>query len=143
MKKSLLLISGIMAINSLFAQNIQNANATQNDNNVTFKKCSAFSISKAIRDLPDAVETGIFTEANDDHDSRRMLPSVNPNAIKKDGALQLTHGTKSMASIGQNWQGQSGTGCPPDPTGAAGLTQYAQAVNTSFCVYNKSTGAAL
>ena len=143
MKKTVLLISGIMAVNGLFAQNNQNANPSQNENNVTFKKCSAFSISQAIRDLPDVDITNSFTESNDEHDRRRMLPIVNSNANNKDGALQVAHGIKSMASIVQNWQGQSGTGCPPDPTGAAGLTQYAQAVNTAFRVYNKSTGAPL
>ena len=128
MKKSTLLISGLILASGMFSQNVQNTVNAQNDNDVTFKKCSSFSISKAIRDLPDAVPTGIFTESKDEHDRRHILPIVNPNAINKDGAVQQTHGTKSMSTTIQNWQGQSGSACPPDPTGAAGLTQYAQAV---------------
>lgn len=41
-----------------------------------------------------------------------------------------------------NWAGQSGSGYPPDPSGAIGPNHYVQAVNaTPLKVYNKTTGA--
>ena len=36
-----------------------------------------------------------------------------------------------------DWQGQTGSGTPPDPSGAAGANYYVQAVNTSVRVWNK------
>ena len=41
-----------------------------------------------------------------------------------------------------NWQGQSGSGTPPDPSGAAGENYYVQAVNTSVRVWNKDGSSA-
>ncbi len=143
MKKSILLISGLLFLNGLSAQSVQNQGNEKNDKDVSFIKCSSFEISKAVRDLPDALETGIFKESDDDHDRRHLPPITNLHAQNEDKALQLAHGSKSMSSTVQNWQGQAGNSCPPDPTGSAGLTQYAQAVNLSFRVYNKSTGAPL
>ena len=143
MKKTILLLSGFILGNVLFAQTIQNSSSAHNDNKVTFIKCSEFSISKAIRDLPDAEESGIFTESKDAHARRSLPANINPNAINTDQAVQSTQGTRTMMSPIKNWQAQSGTGCPPDPTGAAGLTQYVQAVNVAYRVYNKSTGAAI
>ncbi len=54
----------------------------------------------------------------------------------------------NMPAPSQNFLGisaaTSGCGClPPDPNGDVGRTQYIQAVNTSFQIYDKSTGATL
>src|SRR5262249_14572715 len=43
--------------------------------------------------------------------------------------------------IGQGVFGFSVTSAPPDTNGAVGATQFVQWVNTSFAVFNKSTGA--
>jgi hypothetical protein len=47
--------------------------------------------------------------------------------------------------LGQGFTGPNGTfsvtSAPPDTNGAVGLTQYVQWVNTSFAVFNKTTGA--
>src|SRR5436190_9067527 len=50
------------------------------------------------------------------------------------------------ATAGLNFDGAglpsySPTGAPPDTNGAVGATQYVQWVNTSFAVFNKTTGA--
>jgi hypothetical protein len=45
---------------------------------------------------------------------------------------------------GQKCAQPSSCGClPPDPNGAAGLTQYVQMVNSDFAVFSKSTGQAV
>jgi hypothetical protein len=47
----------------------------------------------------------------------------------------------SFDGVGEGFPGFTVTGAPPDTNGAAGATQYVQWVNTSFAVFNKSTGA--
>ena len=47
----------------------------------------------------------------------------------------------SFAGVGQGQYGFSVTGAPPDTEGTVGATQYVQWINTSFAVFNKSTGA--
>jgi len=47
----------------------------------------------------------------------------------------------SFDGVGVGLGSFSPTGAPPDPNGAPGATQYVQWVNTSFAVFDKSTGA--
>jgi hypothetical protein len=47
----------------------------------------------------------------------------------------------SFDGVGVGLAGFSVTSAPPDTNGAVGSTQYVQWVNTSFAVFNKSTGA--
>src|SRR6201984_597481 len=47
----------------------------------------------------------------------------------------------SFEGLGAGQYGFSITGAPPDTNGAVGATQYVQWVNTSFAVFNKTTGA--
>jgi len=49
--------------------------------------------------------------------------------------------TQSFQGLGNGQYGFSITGAPPDTEGAVGATQYVQWVNTSFAIFNKSTGA--
>jgi len=49
----------------------------------------------------------------------------------------------SFDGVGAGFAGFTVTGAPPDTNGAVGATQYVQWVNTSFAVFNKSTGALL
>ncbi len=67
-----------------------------------------------------------------------------------DTALQTMHLPYVSANLGLNFdglgQGQYGfavTSAPPDTEGAVGATQYVQWVNTSFAVFDKTTGALL
>jgi hypothetical protein len=49
--------------------------------------------------------------------------------------------TQSFEGLGNGQYGFSVTSAPPDTEGTVGATQYVQWVNTSFAVFNKSTGA--
>src|SRR5580765_2760716 len=49
--------------------------------------------------------------------------------------------SQSFEGLGQGQYGFTVTGAPPDTNGAVGATQYVQWVNTSFAIFNKSTGA--
>jgi uncharacterized repeat protein (TIGR01451 family) len=47
----------------------------------------------------------------------------------------------NFEGMGRGLAGFGIVGAPPDTNGAVGLTQYVQWVNTSFAIFNKSTGA--
>ena len=47
----------------------------------------------------------------------------------------------SFEGLGAGQYGFSVTGAPPDTNGTVGATQYVQWVNTSFAIFNKSSGA--
>ncbi|UKN03198.1 T9SS type A sorting domain-containing protein [Paracrocinitomix mangrovi] len=65
-----------------------------------------------------------------------------PSNGGQDPALQSVQGTKDGSNtLKANWQALSGAN-PPDPTGAAGIDHYVQAVNSSYRVYNKDGSAA-
>ncbi|HWW14702.1 MAG TPA: hypothetical protein VN310_08585 [Candidatus Dormibacteraeota bacterium] len=49
--------------------------------------------------------------------------------------------TLNFEGLGNGEYGFSITGAPPDTEGAIGATQYVQWVNTSFAIFNKTTGA--
>src|SRR5581483_4944896 len=49
--------------------------------------------------------------------------------------------SQSFEGLGNGQYGFSVTGAPPDTNGAVGNTQYVQWVNTSFAIFNKTTGA--
>ena len=77
-------------------------------------------------------------------DKQRTPPAVvNPDGLPHgmDPALQVAEAWRSYRAPIVNFNGQSGSGYPPDPTGAAGPNNYVQAVNLSYRVYSK-TGAA-
>jgi hypothetical protein len=49
--------------------------------------------------------------------------------------------TQGFEGLGNGQYGFSVTSAPPDTEGTVGATQYVQWVNTSFAIFNKSTGA--
>ncbi len=73
-------------------------------------------------------------------DQHRALPEIlNPAALDEpDGAVQTAPATRALRAPLVSWNGQAGSGVPPDPTGAAGTDRYVQAVNTAFRVYQKT-----
>jgi hypothetical protein len=71
-------------------------------------------------------------------------------AAGEDGALQTSVGAPvgtvdglNFAGVGQDDYGYSDSFAPPDTNGAVGATQYVQIVNSSFGVFDKTTGALL
>lgn len=83
---------------------------------------------------------------------RIPLPKTPFAAAQMDPALQSSATAlvpvstgKNMDGVGQGFSGPQGSFsvsvAPPDTNGAVGETQYVQWVNTSFAVFDKSTGA--
>jgi hypothetical protein len=114
-------------------------------------------VSPAVRDLPKldpSALTGIVREAEP---ARRIpLPPGLKPASEPDPVLQQTvpHGSPFSATstlaptaglgfdgVGNGFPGFTVGAAPPDTNGAVGSTQYVQWVNSSFAVFNKSTGA--
>lgn len=147
MKKATLLVSSLFVVSAVCAQNVAG------DDKVEMMKLESFGISKPLSeianmasDVDDNIEEK--TESKD-REKRRVQTFV--YSEEKDGAAygtdpsttQKTAGTRTPMPPIANWQGQTGGGCPPDPSGAAGPNHYIQAVNaTPVKVYNK-TGTTL
>ena len=71
------------------------------------------------------------------------LPNLEEDPVRQTTIAPLTTPVTSLNfdGLGQGQYGFSVTGAPPDTNGAVGATQYVQWVNTSFAIFNKSTGA--
>ena len=104
-------------------------------------------VSMPLRDL-----TGYSPAAPTDKEKKekplRVLPNMGNALDQVDGALQAVPGPLAgttnglnFAGVGQGDYGFSDKYAPPDTVGAVGATQYVQWVNSSFAVFDKSTGA--
>ena len=107
-----------------------------------------FKITPPLSEWPEVNDADMRDGDKREVDHQRTPPAVvNPNALPHgmDPALQLVPASRpantNRAPV-VNFNGQSGSGMPPDPTGAAGPNHYLQAVNTAFRVYNK-TGSSI
>jgi hypothetical protein len=108
-------------------------------------------VSRPLRDIaPLEVRKG---DGHGGEPREYLLPGVGKGG--NDGAVQETMNAPAplvaitsglnFDGVGQAFSGPQGNftvnSAPPDTTGAAGATQYVQWVNTSFAVFNKSTGS--
>lgn len=100
---------------------------------------SSFSKTIPARDWP------LIEESNDTKEKRlirndfmRISGLGDGQATEIDPVLQSEDGSRIQRKAIVSFAGQSGSGIPPDPSGAAGPNHYVQAVNTSFTIYNKS-----
>ncbi len=115
-------------------------------------------VSPAVRDMPTIHATGNAATAHIKHENEpaRRIPlppglgtpqhpgvgdaALQSSAVAAPAALAPTVNL-GFDGLGNGSLGFSVTGAPPDTNGAVGATQYVQWVNTSFAVFNKSTGA--
>jgi hypothetical protein len=142
MKKTILASSAIL----LFFGNYvaQENEANENVAEVEFIKNIKFATTPPLRDLAQEymhlTEADLFSKhADTNGPSKRPRPEVvNQNALPNgaDPVAQLTMGTRASGQTLVNFNGLGG-GFPPDPSGAAGLDHYVQAVNTAYRVWNK------
>ncbi|HTB06058.1 MAG TPA: T9SS type A sorting domain-containing protein [Bacteroidia bacterium] len=129
--------------------------AQSNNPSSNYIPCSGFSISIPVRDMRDQTEAQREAaalhhdeiEANREAIKAAILSKRFSRFVKAkeetDPAVQATDGVKTLTAPIINVDGQTmSSGCPPDPDGAVGSTQYVQAINSSYQVFNKS-GAAL
>jgi hypothetical protein len=90
-----------------------------------------------------------FNEEQDEENQRHPAAAT-AAAIAEDPVVQSAPAisplvavttTRNFDGIGNGIAGFSVGGAPPDTNGAVGLTQFVQAVNSSFAVFDKNTGA--
>jgi len=105
-----------------------------------YKQCDEFRKTQPLRDM--YIEFDEATYSNNEGNAKERRPRAthdNPNSLPvgPDPVLQTQMGTKtSTRAADPNFNGMGGA-FPPDPSGAAGLNHYVQAVNTSFKIHNK------
>jgi hypothetical protein len=106
---------------------------------VEVKNAVKHDVSKPLRDITPRLT---YKERKE---NKRPQPVPQAPQAGADTVVQGAMGPSAATSI----TGFEGVGlanydvnyAPPDTTGAAGATQYVQAVNAAFAVFNKSTGA--
>ena len=140
MKKSTFLFSSIIFATGLFAQT---------DNTVQVIYPTDFHIYDPAdhpqTDIDPSEEHTGFVSKDKEHRVAQIFThsaETEPEYANDESQIQRTMGTRPTSPMKLNIVGQNGGGsCPPDPSGAVGLTQYVQAVNaTPYKVYNKATG---
>jgi PKD repeat protein len=155
MKKITLILSGLIAITSLFAQ--KNPIGQVVSSNTVVIPCSDFHITRPLSEL--AAENPVDESAphpkswKESPDRKKRKPHNYPFTVEKDGAaygndpssIQQEMGTVSNKAPIMNFLGGNAAGFRPlDPSGAVSSTHYIQAINAcTFRVYNKTTGALL
>nr|MBA3970898.1 T9SS type A sorting domain-containing protein [Bacteroidota bacterium] len=125
-----------------------NAQVVAGDDKVAMIKLENFGVSKPLVELANSNPQEFESEEKEiskDREKRQVQTFV--YSADKDGAaystdpssVQKDAGTRTPLPPIANWQGQTGGGCPPDPSGAAGPNHYIQAVNaTPVRIYNKT-----
>ena len=111
---------------------------------VTVSLPTGFYKTAPARDWPVIADTDAPAhERKKQRNDLNRHPVVNEAALlEADGALQTDYMKRAGRAPIVNFNGQSGSGAPPDPTGAAGPNHYVQAVNLSYRVYSK-TGSSM
>ena len=143
MTKNLSAAFFLLSTSPLIAQENTTTNAL--GQSVTVVAPSSFGLSAPARDWPEAEDKEIpFAEQRETKNHREWQTALNANALPQgiDPILQTAGASRSTAPTLVNFGGQSGSGFPPDPSGAAGPDHYVQAINTKYRVYSK-TGSAL
>ncbi|MGP8214303.1 MAG: T9SS type A sorting domain-containing protein [Bacteroidia bacterium] len=147
MKKLTLLAIAAACVNALFAQ----SSITIPPGGIV-SQCIEFHKTIALRDMPlqtEAQKAAAIIHHREIEEKREAMRPKFPNfkkleSTEPDPVIQSTDGTMALSGPIVNFDGQvmNGGGYPPDPDGAVGPTQYVEAINSSYQVYNK-TGTSL
>jgi hypothetical protein len=143
MKKATLIVSCLFVMSTISAQQ------TADNDKVEMIKLVHFGVSKPLSEIATITTEEIDAPANEEESKDREGRVAQKYMFtgKKDGAayatdpssIQRTQGNRALRGPIVNWQGQTGGGCPPDPTGAAGPNHYIQSVNaTPVKIYSKT-----
>ncbi len=119
---------------------------TRAQSTMTVRKQVHHDVSAPLRDLIQAAPMPSLVVHEAEQMRRIPLPpgltQLEEDPVRQQTVSQQTPTTGlSFEGLGQGQYGFSITGAPPDTEGTVGATQYVQWVNTSFAIFNKSTGA--
>ena len=155
MKKTSLLIFCLLMINGMFAQQKSSGNFPKEiPTKITVTTASEFHVTQSPNLLFDQKEMDKINSESakqmTDRDHRKAqvfkFSAANDPKYGNDPAtIQKTMGTRTPLAVIKKWVGISSGSQPLDPTGAVGMTQYVQAINTTpYAVYDKTgTGTAV
>lgn len=150
MKRSVIgmLVAGLALMG---AQAVESTQTRSDDGSVTQRSPNLFFLdhmdeSRPLREMPvlaPADEGRINRPVKLLHPPRPVVSTADPLAqgLRAVGPLVSTTPGLSFDGIGVGLGSFSPSSAPPDTNGAVGATQYVQWVNTSFAVFNKTTGA--
>lgn len=147
MKKTLTL--GVIGMAAVFTSYAQESPETST---ATYEQCSFFMKTPPLRDLLESIEpiddSAYYagTTAKPVNPMRYNIPEFISEedaaaVFEEDPAMQTVEGTKTDGGfrLQINVDGQFGS-FPPDPTGAAGIDYFVQAVNSTYRIYHKEDG---
>ena len=143
MKKILLATVVLASAGLSFAQTSTNEVVTTNELGQTIVTATPvdFRITPPMTEWA-VVEDGVLKEKKEFRNNFKRDGYLEAqNATDNDPVVQEEFGSRMNRAPIVNFTAQSGSGYPPDPSGAAGPNHYVQAVNTSYRVYNKSGNA--
>lgn len=106
-------------------------------------------VSTPLRDLPEETAAERSLRPLIIHRLRHSYVSSEQRFNLPDMALQINRPlpqnivVTGFKGVGLGLGNYDVSSIPPDPIGAAGLTQYVQWVNTDYAVFNKATGAVI
>ena len=147
MKNILPILLFFLSTTQLFAQQISQSTDLTN-NPAIVEKATRFEITQPLNMLfsQNEIDQMDFKGAKEMPDREHRLTQKFLFTIQ-DGTeygndpstIQIKMGTGKSPTVIKSWNGLNGGSMPQDPSGAAGMTQYVQAVNaTPFAVYNKT-----
>lgn len=132
---SLTFLGGVAAT----AQNSVTSYTNTLGQKVTVQKAESFKITAPASTWPIITDNVSNEDREEIREDRDRLPILNENQGDfQDPVLQTNPTFRANRAPLLSFNGQSGSGYPPDPSGAAGPNHYVQAVNTVYRVYNKS-----
>lgn len=137
-KLCFILLLCLFSLNKFMAQKTVSAKVTE-------IKCTGFAISKPLSECTVVDDNdNLSIDKKKEVEQRRTSPKIvnkQKTSFAGDPIAQRQSGLKTMSPPIANWQGLSGSGYPPDPSGAVSANYYFQAVNTQYRVYTKTGGA--
>ncbi len=140
MRKVSLIFIALLLIINVKAQN------SKQDNKVEIIYCSDFRITKTLKEIAEsqpAYQSVLKQIRKESEDKKYRLPyktKKNANALplNEDPANQKTMGSRQAQTLLASWEGILTSSYPPDPSGAAGINHYVQAVNSSYQIFSKT-----
>lgn len=140
MRKVSLIFIALLLILNIKAQD------SKLDNKVEIIYCSDFRITKTLKEIAEsqpAYQSVLKQIRKESEDKKHRLPykaKKNANALPltEDPANQKTMGSRQAQTLLASWEGILTSSYPPDPSGAAGINHYVQAVNSSYQIFSKT-----
>lgn len=108
---------------------------------ISVVQCHTFKITPKIGDLvPTELEVDEMEKDYEVPNKLRRYKHVKPADLPggKDPVWQKQNSSHRSKAPLQNWDGNSFSAYPPDPSGAAGPNHYVQMVNSKYSVYSKT-----